>query len=315
MWLTLLGLAALALLIDFLDYLGLLRRRDSLAGQVVLVTGAAGGLGRELARAFASEQAVLVLWDVRAVALKQLRDWLENEHGVPPSSIHTACVDVSDASTVASAAADVQQRVGVVRVLVNNAAIVRGEGIIGGSGGSLERSLLVNAAAHFHTTRAFLPAMLDGPSPRGTVVTIGSVMGALPAARLADYCASKAAVGQLSECLRWELRCESRRHAVRTLLVTPYKIETPLFEGGMVLRHPLLRKLLPALEPIPTAQAVVLAVRTRREWLTLPWVIKFVPPLLSLMPPALRDLALEIGGARVGMAGFRGRSELFQSSF
>ena len=202
----------IALAVDFLGHHGWLRRRDSLAGQLVLITGAAGGLGRQLALCFAQQGATLALWDVRRDALAELCEWLV-ERGVAPGALHPQCVDVADAAAVVREAAAQQVRLGPVRVLVNNAAIVYGQPLLGGSadggvgGGAsvaqLQRSLDVNVAAHFWMVRAIVPQMLEGG--RGTVVTLSSMMASLPAAGLADYCASKAAVSQLHACLRWEL--------------------------------------------------------------------------------------------------------------
>ena len=166
-----------ALLLDFLAHRGWLRRRDSLAGKLVLITGAGGGLGRQLALSFAQQGAVLALWDVRRDALAELCEWLA-DRGVAPSALHPQCVDVADAAAVAREAAAQQARLGPVQVLVNNAAVVYGQRLLDGGDGDggasvaqLQRSLDVNVAAHFWTVRAFVPQMLEGG--RGTVVTLG----------------------------------------------------------------------------------------------------------------------------------------------
>ena len=167
-----------ALLVEYLGHCGWLRRRDSLAGQLVLITGAAGGLGRQLALHFAQQGATLALWDVRRDALEELCEWLL-ERGVAPGALHPQCVDVADAAAVAREAASQHVRLGPVRVLVNNAAIVYGQPLLGGStdGGAaagasvpqLRRSLDVNVAAHFWTVRACVPQMVE--EGRGTVVS------------------------------------------------------------------------------------------------------------------------------------------------
>eukprot|EP00315_Gephyrocapsa_oceanica_P049231 CAMPEP_0185521010 /NCGR_PEP_ID=MMETSP1366-20130426/78938_1 /TAXON_ID=38817 /ORGANISM="Gephyrocapsa oceanica, Strain RCC1303" /LENGTH=123 /DNA_ID=CAMNT_0028132141 /DNA_START=8 /DNA_END=375 /DNA_ORIENTATION=+ len=60
-------------------------------------------------------------------------------------------------------------------------------------------------------------------------------MAELPAARQAEYCASKAAVGQLHECLRWELRARPDARHVRSLLVQPYAVRTQMIDGAALL--------------------------------------------------------------------------------
>ena len=312
--LVVLLLVVLLLLADFVAHRGWLRRRDySLDGRLVLITGAAGGLGRQLALAFALEGAALVLWDIRRDALDELCRWLA-ERGVPASAIDAQCVDVADAAAVEREAEALRtRRSGPVHVVVNNAAVVHGQPLLG-SGASaerLQRALDVNVAAHLWTARAFVPRMLDEAGDGGGVlVTVGSIMGSLPAAGLAEYCASKAAVGQLHACLRWELR--RRRPAacggVRCLLVRPYMIDTPLFDGGAPLRLRWLRRLLPPLDAADVARCVVRAVQTRgQEELVLPWHVKWLPPLLELLPRPVRDAALDVAGAECAMDTFRGR--------
>ena len=87
--------AALAALLFFLlDYavdVGLWARpRRALAGRLVVITGAAGGLGRALALEFARCGAVLALWDVRADALRDSVAWLVHECAVPAAAVHSA---------------------------------------------------------------------------------------------------------------------------------------------------------------------------------------------------------------------------------
>lgn len=309
-----LAATALALLLGGRLLLRLVRdrRAHSLAGQLVLVTGAGGGLGRALALAFARQGAVVALWDVREAALAEVCGWLLREHGVDPGALHAARVDVGDASQVAAAAERLVCAHGAVRVVVSNAGVARGQRVLEASERSLRASLDANLLSHFWCARAFLPHMLAPPAA-GVFVTVGSLMGALPAARLADYCAAKAGLAQLHECLRWELRARRAPRDVSCLHVQPYLIDTPLFEGA-AFRTGWLHRLLPALTPDAVAERVVWAVRTRRERLVVPAYLDWLPPLLALLPAALRDAALGLAGAGGAMEGFVGREVTASSS-
>ena len=64
------------LVVDYLRECGYFTRRCSVSGQLVPITGAAGGLGRAMALEFACRGAVLVLWDMRSDALAEAVDWL-----------------------------------------------------------------------------------------------------------------------------------------------------------------------------------------------------------------------------------------------
>ena len=322
---TLFLLLILILLFDYLRARGFLARCDSLEGQLVLVTGAAGGLGRQLVLEFLRAGAVVACWDVREVALHELREWLTREHGIFPDAVRCATVDVADASAVADAARKLSSDFGAtVRVVVSNAGLMRGKLLLDVDVDQLRHDIGVNILSHFWIARVFLRQMFDAPSapgsgkarPHGILVTIGSVMAEWPAIRLADYCASKAAVAQMHECMRWELAARAEPHDVRLLHVQPYAIDTPMLDGaallgrGSWLRYVLLRRVLPPLDPAFAARCIVRAVQTRRERIVLPWVVGWMVLLLTLLPSGLRDMLIGFAGARRGMEGFRGRAGL-----
>ena len=322
------ALCLLLLLLALLDYAkdaGFLASRRSLAGRLVVVTGAAGGLGRALALEFARRGAVLALWDVRAEALRECVDWLV-ERGVAAAVIHAAVVDVADASAVAMAARQQHATLGPAHVVVSNAAVVNGERLLDASEARLRASFDVNMLSHVWVARSLVPQMAAAGAPSrdgGVFVTVGSLMAELPAARLADYCASKAAVLLLHECLRWELRHPPRSRerqghdggdsgdgaagrGVHCLHVQSHMIDTPLFAGGKPGRFGWVRALLPPLQAATVAQRIVRAVETRRERIVVPYILKWLPPVLQLLPAVLRDLALDLAGAGCAMEGFVG---------
>ncbi len=331
------AVVAAALVLLALDYAidcGYVGRRHSLAGKLVLITGAAGGLGRAVAAEFARHGAVLALWDVRGSALDELREWLELEHGTPAQSIHTRVVDVGDGAAVASAAGEQLRSLGAPHVVVSNAGTVSGDGVLDASEERLRAAFDVNALAHFRLAKHFVRQMLDASrrasggnarastraaaraatdaatqgrasTRQGVFVTMGSLMAELPAARLSHYCAGKAATLQLHECMRCELRSRGDAHAVRCLHVQPYLIDTGLFAGGRPLRFAWMRALLPPLSPSAVARRLVRAVQTRRrERLVIPWALKWLPSLLGALPAPLRDAALALANADHAMSTF-----------
>ena len=280
----------------------------SIAGELVVITGAGGGLGRELALHCAKRGAVLALWDVRQEALVEVVAWLET-HGVARGCIHERVVDVSDAAAVERAGKAQSASLGPARIVIINAAVVTGARILDANEAQLVNAIGVNLLAHVWCVRTFLPQMIAPPRPHGTIVTLGSLMAAIPAAGLADYCACKAAIAQLHECLRWELGSLGAAAAgnVHLMHVQPYLIDTPLFAGGQPLRYAWLRALLPPLQATSVARRIIDGVQTRREHLVLPWVLKWLPSLLAMLPVLLRDTALDLAGAGCAMDTFTGR--------
>ena len=329
-------LSLLLLALDYAKDRGLFTAsHQPLANKIIVITGAAGGLGRALALEFARRGAILALWDVRADALRDCVSWLIGECGVPPASVHSSVVDVADAGAIGAAARAQLAALGPAHVVVSNAAVVNGERLLDASEERLRASFAVNVLSHLWIARALLPQQRsssssssdhgngDGSSNHGsssgvggagggsnsaTFVTIGSLMAEVPAARLGDYCASKAALLQLHECLRWELS-GSEGSGVHCLHVQPHMIDTPLFNGGKPGRFGWVRALLPPLRATTVASRVVRAVETRRERIVVPYALKWLPPLLSLLPSALRDVALDLAGASCAMDAFEGARE------
>ena len=92
---------------------------DGLDGQVALITGGAGGLGREAASWLAAAGAQVVIADVSAASLERAADWLA---GTPADakSFHYAVLDVTDSAAVRALVADIESRYGRLDVLLTS---------------------------------------------------------------------------------------------------------------------------------------------------------------------------------------------------
>ena len=171
-----------------------MRRRLVLDGAVVVVTGAAGGLGAELSRQLTARGARIAL-------LALPTDPVEHLLAELPGSAAWA-VDVTDAAGLDRVAADVVEHFGRVDAVVANAGI--------GSSGSLEamdpdlyeRVVEVNLLGSMRTVRAFLPALV---ASRGHVLQIASLAAMVHAPLMSAYAASKAGVEAFAHALRPEL--------------------------------------------------------------------------------------------------------------
>ncbi|KFY23216.1 hypothetical protein V491_02612, partial [Pseudogymnoascus sp. VKM F-3775] len=152
-------------------------------------------------------------------------DVLELEAGEARGVTVYKC-DVGDAEQVAKVAAQIEQELGTPTILINNAGVVNGGTLLDTSVDQIQRSISVNLLAHFYTLKAFLPGMIR--SGHGTIVTVSSVLGITGAARLTDYSASKAGVTALHTSLSAELK---QYPDIKTVLVTPGQLSTPLFAG------------------------------------------------------------------------------------
>lgn len=232
----------------------------NLNGRVVLVTGAAAGVGQLCAVAFAKQGCHLVLWDVDEAGLTETQTLVLA--AAPSCSCLAQRVDVGDQNSVYQAAqtAHAFASPAHVSVLVNNAGIMSGRPFLETDDKRILATFKVNTLAHMWTCKAFLPTMLKGGL--GHVVTVASITGLISAPDLVDYSASKFAVVGFTEGLRKELRA---RHGdtVRTSLLCPAVIKTRLFKGYQ-------QPVVPALEPQYVADQIVDAVRYGREVVVLP---------------------------------------------
>lgn len=120
-------------------------RLKCIDGELCLITGAGGALGRLFALEFAKEGARLVLWDCNEAANEQTAI-LARELGV---QVHAYTVDLSKRQSIYEAAERVKAEVGEVSMLVNNAGVVAGRRLLDCPDELLERTLLVNCHALF----------------------------------------------------------------------------------------------------------------------------------------------------------------------
>ncbi|MCC9708002.1 SDR family oxidoreductase [Streptomyces sp. MNU76] len=177
------------------------KHTDRFGGQLVLVTGAADGIGRATALAFAESGARVVAVDVNAEGAARTAE-SSRQRGAPEA--WAEAVDVSDEQAMAKLAEKVATEYGVVDVLVNNAGIGLSGSFLDTSVEDWRKVLDVNLWGVIHGCRLFGRQMAER-GQGGHIVNIASAAAYLPSRSLPAYSTSKAAVLMLSECLRAEL--------------------------------------------------------------------------------------------------------------
>jgi 3-oxoacyl-[acyl-carrier protein] reductase len=198
-----------------------------LSGQVVIVTGASGGIGQATARAFAAEGTLVVLhYHRQADAAEQL----ERELGDAAVSVAADLRDENQAASMFNAA---ETRFGRVDCVVVNAGIWSPEAVPLHSM-SLEQwqnTLESDLTSAFLTCRAFLQHLADVPREAASIVLVGSTAALLGEADHADYAAAKAGmVYGLTRSLKNEIVRLSPRGRVNA--VCPGWTDTPMARHG-----------------------------------------------------------------------------------
>ncbi|WP_455358415.1 SDR family oxidoreductase [Streptomyces sp. SYSU K21746] len=178
---------------------------ERFSGQLVLVTGAASGIGRATAYAFAEAGARVVAVDRDAEGAARTAD-MARRLGAPKA--WAEAVDVSDEQAMEKLAEKVATEYGVVDVLVNNAGIGLAGSFLATTSEDWKQVLDVNLWGVIHGCRIFGKQMAER-GQGGHIVNTASAAAYQPSRTLPAYCTSKAAVLMLSECLRAELAGQS----------------------------------------------------------------------------------------------------------
>lgn len=175
-----------------------------LAGEVAVVTGAAGGIGAAVAEAMTQAGATVRRWDLVGTAVAESGG----------SGIET--VDVTDPDAVTRAWAGTEERDGPIGVLVCAAGVMTDD---------WDACMAVNAGGVRNTLDVALPAMVS--RRRGAVVVLSSNAAATPRAAMPAYSASKAAATAYAR----SVGIEAATAGVRVNIVSPGSTDTPMLSG------------------------------------------------------------------------------------
>jgi NAD(P)-dependent dehydrogenase (short-subunit alcohol dehydrogenase family) len=193
-------------------------RAKDLAGQVVVVTGAARGIGALAARRLAARNARVALLGLEPGKLARVSAccgrysrWWE--------------VDVTDERALADAAAAVRDAYDRIDVVVANAGIAIGGPFIHSDARTFARVIEVNLLGSVATARAFLPALLES---RGYLLQVASLAALTPAPMMTAYCASKSGV----EAFAHALRAEVAHHGVQVGVAYLSWTDTDMVRGA-----------------------------------------------------------------------------------
>ncbi len=187
-------------------------------GKVVLVTGAASGMGAATSREFSKAGAQVVMVDINS----ELAENVAGEIGVQPPLIG----DVSDSNFCNQAVEIALKRHGRLDVLVNCAGIIVRADAHGTTDEQWQRIMAVNVNGLFFMSRAALSPMKK--QGKGVIVNFGSIWGDVGAAGVVAYCATKGAVHQITRAMA----LDHVRDGIRINAVCPGEVDTPMLRSA-----------------------------------------------------------------------------------
>lgn len=191
---------------------------QSLKGKVALVTGAGKGIGKAVAIALAKEGVNVGLMARTEKDLVAVAEEIKS-NGV---NVAYAVADISDRIAVEEAILKIQQELGGINILINNAGTGTFAKFLDLEPEAWENMIRVNLFGVYYATRAVLPSMIEKKS--GDIINISSTAGKTGAAVTSAYSASKFGVFGLSESLMQEVR----KHNIRVTALAPSTVVTDL---------------------------------------------------------------------------------------
>ncbi|NWH91816.1 RDHE2 dehydrogenase, partial [Aegithalos caudatus] len=238
--------------------------KKSFAGEIVLITGSANGIGRQVALKLAPLGVTLVLWDIDDEGNKETSR-LAQQNGA--NRVFVYHCDCSSREDVYGQADKVRKEVGDVTILINNADILIGKKFCELTDEDFEKTFRINFFSQVWTCKAFLPAMMA--YNRGHLISTASGAGLLGIYRLSDYSASKSAIIGMMEAINSELY-HGGKHGIKTTIICP-------LSKGFKSTRPCL---FPVYDPEYAASRIVDAIKKEKFYL--------------IMPPAVYLLGLKI---------------------
>jgi NAD(P)-dependent dehydrogenase (short-subunit alcohol dehydrogenase family) len=245
---------------------------DSFADRVVLITGAASGIGRRLAEVLGAEGARVAALDLQADGLAALEADLKARGG----RCAVAVADVTDADAVRDAVAQLEGQVGPIDLLIASAGIGRETSAIDFPIDLVARTIQINLIGVANSIAAVLPGMRE--RRRGHLAVLSSLASYRGLPRMAAYCASKAGVNALMDALRVELR----PLGIACTTICPGWIRTPMTEGVGLPNVPMLTV-------DDAVRRIVAALRSRRAFVAFPAGDAWQARLLRYLPRPVAD--------------------------
>lgn len=194
------------------------------SGKVVVVTGAAAGIGREIMKKFIGEGAFVVVADIDLATAKEVCAEINNDKLVG-IAIET---DISIQSQVEQMVEDVMKRFGKIDILINNAGISGEVAFLDMEVSEWQRVLDVNLTGQFITSQVVANKMVES-GVKGKIINITSINSEIAGSGLSHYCAAKGGLKMLTKVMALELS----PYRINVNAVAPGIIETQLTASSL----------------------------------------------------------------------------------
>ncbi|KAJ5643006.1 uncharacterized protein N7484_005513 [Penicillium longicatenatum] len=185
--------------------------------ELVLLTGGTSGIGKQLAEDLSNQRLRVIVLDI------------QTPNYPLPRNVIFYKADITSSKELAEVACLIKTEHGDPTILINNAGIFEHGTILEKTEEKIRRTYEVNNLAHYLLIKEFLPYMIR--ENRGHVITVASVASFVAVGEMVDYCCSKAGALVFHEGLRQELKYWYNAPNVRTSIIHPLWVGTPMIKG------------------------------------------------------------------------------------
>lgn len=187
------------------------------SGKTIFITGAASGIGRAAAQAFAAEGANLFLCDINGEGLETVAKAL-------PGKVATRLLDVTSSADCRGAVAEAIEAFGQLDVLCNIAGIAMTHHFHELTDAQWDKIVAVNVSSVVYLSRAAMPHLIE---QKGNIINMASIAGLMGQAYTSAYCATKSAVVMLTK----SIALEYAKQGVRCNAICPGGVQTDLVKN------------------------------------------------------------------------------------
>lgn len=231
--------------------------------QIIAITGASSGIGKQAAVDFSYNGAKTVILISRNIMkLNQVKKELN-----PHCNVEIYTCDISKKKMVYEVGQNIKEKMGAIDILVNNAGIGIYGKVIDQTIEDIEKVTSTNYLGMIYFTKIFLPSMIN--NKRGHIVNVASLAASFGIPCMAAYCGSKFAMLGFSESLSYELKNTN----VGVTVVSPIAVKTNFFDNESF-KGKMPHKLGYVLEPKIVSKAILKAAYSKRLEIVVPFFVR-----------------------------------------
>ncbi|KAJ5927773.1 hypothetical protein N7466_006729 [Penicillium verhagenii] len=182
--------------------------------ELILLTGGCSGIGKQVMEDLSRTGLRVIILDINEPNFKL------------PANVTFYRANITSSENISEVAKTIRSDHGEPTVLINNAGVGHDGTILEETEAQIRNTFEVNTIAHFLMVREFLPAMIR--ANHGHVITLASMASFVALGEIADYCCTKASALAFHESLRQELRLYYKAPKVRTSIIHPFWVRTPM---------------------------------------------------------------------------------------